>query len=161
MVAREARRSAASAEQQAQKTFSEAAAQYIAQHEMSWKNSKHQAQWTATLRTYAEPSLGRLFVRDIRAAHVIGVLEPIWTTKTGTASRVRSRIELCARLRRGARLSARPQSRALERGMLARRAAQRFQGGSRAPSRGCRGERGRVLHEDAGDRKKGIGRAAA
>ena len=94
MVAREARRSAASAEQQAQKTFSEAAAQYIAQHEMSWKNSKHQAQWTATLRTYAEPSLGRLFVRDIRAAHVIGVLEPIWTTKTETASRVRSRIEL-------------------------------------------------------------------
>lgn len=33
-------------------------------------------------------------MRDIRAAHVIGVLEPIWTTKTETASRVRSRIEL-------------------------------------------------------------------
>jgi integrase len=94
IVAREARRSAASAEQQAQKTFSEVAAQYIAQHEMSWKNSKHQAQWTATLRTYAEPLIGRLFVRDIRPAHVIAVLEPIWTTKTETASRVRSRIEL-------------------------------------------------------------------
>ena len=34
------------------------------------------------------------FVRDIGAAQVIGVLEPIWTTKTETASRVRSRIEL-------------------------------------------------------------------
>jgi integrase len=94
IAAREARRSAASAEQQAQKTFSEVAAQYIAQHEMSWKNSKHQAQWTATLRTYAEPSIGKLLVRDVRAAHVIGVLEPIWTTKTETATRVRSRIEL-------------------------------------------------------------------
>ena len=44
IAAREARRSAASAEQQAQRTFSEVAAQYIAQLEMSWKNSKHQTQ---------------------------------------------------------------------------------------------------------------------
>lgn len=94
VAARRATRSSAAAENLAQKTFSEVAAQYIAQHETSWKNPKHQAQWTATLRTYAEPSIGRLFVRDIRAAHVIGVLEPIWTTKTETASRVRSRIEL-------------------------------------------------------------------
>jgi hypothetical protein len=94
VAARRAIRSAAAAEQLTQKTFSEVAAQYIAQHEISWKNPKHQAQWTATLRTYAEPSIGRLFVRDIRPAHVIGVVEPIWTTKTETASRVRSRIEL-------------------------------------------------------------------
>ena len=94
IAAREANRSAAHAEQQAQKTFSEVAAQYIAQHEKSWKNVKHQAQWAATLRTYAEPSIGKLLVRDIRPAHVIGVLEPIWTTKTETATRVRSRIEL-------------------------------------------------------------------
>ncbi len=86
--------SAAFAERQTQKTFSEVAAQYIAQHEKSWKNAKHQAQWAATLRTYAEPSIGKLLVRDIRPAHVISVLEPIWTTKTETATRVRSRIEL-------------------------------------------------------------------
>ena len=94
IAAREANRSAASAAQQAQKTFSEVAAQYLAQHEKSWKNAKHQAQWAATLRTYAEPSIGKLLVRDIRSAHVIAVLEPIWTTKTETATRVRSRIEL-------------------------------------------------------------------
>jgi len=94
VAARRALRSAASAEQLAQRTFTEVAAQYIAQHEKSWKNAKHQAQWTATLRTYAEPSIGKLLVRDIRPAHVIGVLEPIWTTKTETATRVRSRIEL-------------------------------------------------------------------
>ena len=91
---RRAASSAASAERQAQKTFSEVAAQYIAQHEKSWKNAKHQAQWAATLRTYAEPSIGKLLARDIRSAHVIAVLEPIWTTKTETATRVRSRIEL-------------------------------------------------------------------
>jgi integrase len=92
-----ARRSAvsiASAEDQAQRTFSEIAAQYIAQHAASWKNAKHQAQWTATLRTYAEPSIGKLLVRDISTAHVISLLEPIWSTKTETATRVRSRIEL-------------------------------------------------------------------
>jgi integrase len=94
IASRRAASSAASAERQAQKTFSEAAAQYIAQHEKSWKNAKHQAQWAATLRTYAEPLIGKLLVGDIRSAHVIAVLEPIWTTKTETATRVRSRIEL-------------------------------------------------------------------
>ena len=70
------------------------AAQYIARHEKSWKSAKHQAQWSATLRTYAEPMIGRLLVRDIRPVHVICLLEPIWTTKTETATRVRSRIEI-------------------------------------------------------------------
>jgi len=90
----QARQSAARAERQTLKTFSQVAEQYIAQHEKSWKNAKHQTQWASTLRTYAEPSIGKLLVRDIKPAHVIGVLEPIWTTKTETASRVRSRIEL-------------------------------------------------------------------
>ena len=76
IAARQAHRSAVLAEQQAQKTFSEVAAQYIAQHEKSWKNAKHQAQWAATLRTYAEPSLGRLLVRDIRSTHVSECLSP-------------------------------------------------------------------------------------
>src|SRR6478735_7692391 len=90
----QARKSSALAEGQTLKTFSEVARQYIAQHEKSWKSAKHQAQWAATLRTYAEPKIGKMLVRDIRPAHVIGVLEPIWTTKTETATRVRSRIEL-------------------------------------------------------------------
>ena len=92
--ARQAARSAAAAERLAERTFSELAAEYIAEHEKSWRNEKHSAQWTATLRTYAEPLIGNLFVKDIRPAHVIGVLKPIWTSKTETATRVRSRIEL-------------------------------------------------------------------
>lgn len=48
------------------------------------------------MQLYAEPILApcSLLVRDIKAAHVIRVLEPIWTSKTETATRVRSRIEL-------------------------------------------------------------------
>jgi integrase len=90
----QARESALVAERQTLKTFSEVAEQYIAQHEKSWKSAKHQAQWASTLRTYAGPVIGKLLIRDIKPAHVIGVLEPIWTTKTETATRVRSRIEL-------------------------------------------------------------------
>jgi len=76
------------------KTFKTAAEEYIHQHEKSWKNAKHAAQWTATLQTYVYPLMGEMVVRDITPAHVIQTLEPIWTTKTETASRVRSRIEL-------------------------------------------------------------------
>jgi len=38
--------------------------------------------------------IGALLVRDVTTAHVIKVLEPIWTSKTETATRVRSRMEL-------------------------------------------------------------------
>ena len=85
---------AAVAERTSQRTFTEVATQYIAQHRKSWKNEKHGAQWASTLQTYAEPVIGSLLVRDVTAAHVIRVLEPIWATKTETATRVRSRMEL-------------------------------------------------------------------
>ena len=86
--------SAAAAERAALQTFSDVAQQYIARHEKSWKNKKHGAQWTSTLKTYAEPVVGKMPVRDVTTAHVIRVLEPIWLTKTETATRVRSRIEI-------------------------------------------------------------------
>lgn len=73
--------------------FEEAAAQCIATKQHEWKNAKHRHQWTATLETYAYPSLGKLPVDQITMEQVLRVLEPIWTTKTETASRVRQRIE--------------------------------------------------------------------
>ena len=93
-ASRHATASATAAERLAQKNFAEVASQYIAQHSASWKNQKHSAQWTVTLQIYAHPVIGALLVRDITAAHVIRVLEPIWASKTETATRVRSRIEL-------------------------------------------------------------------
>lgn len=74
-------------------TFRDACEQYIAAHESSWRNPKHRKQWRSTLERYAWPLIGDLPVRDINTASVHRVLEPIWLTKTETASRLRGRIE--------------------------------------------------------------------
>ncbi len=74
-------------------TFEEAAAAYIERNRAGWKNAKHAQQWQNTLTTYAFPVLGKLDVGHIETAHVLRVIEPLWTTKTETASRVRGRIE--------------------------------------------------------------------
>jgi len=74
-------------------TFKDAAALYLAAHRAGWKNTKHAAQWKATLATYADPAMGELPVQAIDTGLVIKVLEPIWATKPETASRVRGRIE--------------------------------------------------------------------
>jgi integrase len=74
-------------------TFKEAADTYIAAHRVGLRNPKHAAQWSSTIVTYVEPTLGRLSVREIDTGLIHQVLEPIWTTKPETASRVRGRIE--------------------------------------------------------------------
>lgn len=75
-------------------SFSKVAEQYIAQHEAGWKNPKHAAQWVTTLSTYAFPVIGSVTVANVDTPLVLKVLEPIWTEKTETASRVRGRIEV-------------------------------------------------------------------
>ena len=74
-------------------SFKQAAERYIAAHEKSWKNAKHKAQWSSTLEAYAYPVLGSLPVAAIDEGHVLKILEPIWSAKPETASRVRQRIE--------------------------------------------------------------------
>jgi len=74
-------------------TFREVADQYLAAHEASWRNPKHRQQWRNTLDTYAVPMLGKLAVSSIDTGAIIKVLEPIWTAKPETASRLRGRIE--------------------------------------------------------------------
>ena len=73
--------------------FKPLAEQYIAQHEASWKNAKHAAQWTSTLEAYAFPVCGHMVASDINTATVLRILEPLWLKKTETASRLRGRIE--------------------------------------------------------------------
>lgn len=81
------------AEQASFMNFEDAARQYMETHEKGWKNAKHAAQWRSTLETYAYPVIGKLHVRDVVLGHILKVLEPIWTEKTETASRLRGRIE--------------------------------------------------------------------
>ena len=75
------------------KTFKQCAVAYIAAHRETWSNAKHAAQWGSTLENYAYPVMGDMLVRDVSLPHVLAVLEPIWATKTETATRLRGRME--------------------------------------------------------------------
>ncbi len=81
------------ASQRASINFKKCSESYISAHQAGWRNQKHAAQWTRTLEQYAFPTIGDLRVDHIQLAHVLNILEPIWTTKTETASRLRGRIE--------------------------------------------------------------------
>lgn len=91
---RRAAKSALRAEAAGALTFRQAAQRYIASHSAGWKSAKHGQQWANTLEAYAYPVLGDMLVRDVGRPDVLAVLQPIWTSKTETASRLRSRIEL-------------------------------------------------------------------
>lgn len=75
-------------------TFKQAAEAYIDAKRSGWKNAKHASQWSMTLETYVYPTIGHLAVGAVDTALVCKVLDPIWRTKTETASRVRGRIEV-------------------------------------------------------------------
>jgi hypothetical protein len=49
-------------------TFKEAAEAYIADHDASWRNAKHRAQWGSTLTTYAYPVIAGLAVSAVETA---------------------------------------------------------------------------------------------
>jgi len=90
---RRARKAAAQFERAKAMTFRQCAEAYIRAQSPAWKNAKHAAQWSATLAAYVHPILGDLPVQAVDVGLVMKVLEPIWTEKTETASRVRGRIE--------------------------------------------------------------------
>lgn len=90
---RAAARSALAAQHGAAITFDECVVKYIDAKSAEWKNPKSAAQWSASLATYASPTIGKLQVGDVALAHVLKILEPIWGTKTETATRVRGRLE--------------------------------------------------------------------
>lgn len=74
-------------------TFDEAARRVVAMKVQEFRNSKHSAQWSSTLTSYASPVVGKLPVEAIELGHVTQILSPIWATKTETATRLRQRIE--------------------------------------------------------------------
>src|ERR1700736_4755493 len=91
--ARSAQRGQKKLEEAKAMTFDACAAAYIAAHHTSWRNAKHREQWRNTLTSYAGPVFGFLSVQSIDVGLVMKALEPIWQTKTETASRLRGRIE--------------------------------------------------------------------
>src|SRR5690606_2012710 len=93
LAERRAERDRARLSQAKRITFRDAAEQFIAAKGAEWRNAKHRGQWEATLKAYAYPVMGDLPVGDIDEGLVLRVLEPILSTKTETASRLRGRIE--------------------------------------------------------------------
>jgi integrase len=74
-------------------TFKECTEAFITDKGAGWHSAKHAHDWRASLEQHAYPVLGSLPVGDIDTTLVLKVLEPIWKTRTETASRVRGRIE--------------------------------------------------------------------
>lgn len=94
VTVKRAARAALVAQQKAGMTFSEAVDHYLGSNKLDGlTNDKHRAQWGSTLRTYAVPHLGQKRLSDISANDVKATLDPIWTEKHETATRVRMRIE--------------------------------------------------------------------
>lgn len=72
--------------------FADVMAAYLEAHRAGWRNSKHAAQWRATLEQHAARLLP-ISVTAIDTSAVLAVLRPLWNEKTETASRLRGRIE--------------------------------------------------------------------
>ncbi|RKQ73474.1 tyrosine-type recombinase/integrase [Oceanibaculum indicum] len=93
LAARNAAMLATRAQQKATTTFQQATERFIGSNEAAWRNDKHRQQWRNTLATYAYPHFGDLSVAAVDTDLVLKALEPIWTEKPETASRLRQRIE--------------------------------------------------------------------
>jgi integrase len=75
-------------------TFDQCRDAYIASHSAAWRSTKHGFQWKQSLEDYVSPIFGSLPVQAIDVALVMKALEPVWSVKPTTASRVRGRIEV-------------------------------------------------------------------
>lgn len=76
------------------RTFEQCVLEYHALHAGAWKNAKHAAQWTNTLKTYAYPVFGDWPVSEITDTQIVVALKAIWETKHETATRVLQRIRM-------------------------------------------------------------------
>lgn len=74
-------------------TFEDEAEEFLALRLPQLSNPKHRQQWRNTLATYVYPSIGHMPIDEVRAAHVLRLLQPIWRTHPETARRVLGRIE--------------------------------------------------------------------
>lgn len=74
-------------------TFKVMAEQFLAANTAAWKSERHRQQWISSLERFAFPTFGDLPCNAITTGHVVGVLTPLWATKTETASRLRLRVE--------------------------------------------------------------------
>ena len=80
-------------DKESEPTFAEAVDRYLASMSGQWSNPKHRAQWSVTLGDAYCAMIRPKRVSTIETADILAVLQPVWTAKAETASRVRGRIE--------------------------------------------------------------------
>lgn len=74
-------------------TFAQAARLCHERKQAEFRSAKHAHDWLNSVKRYAIPVIGGVPVKDIDLPHILKVLEPIWSTKTETATRLRQRLE--------------------------------------------------------------------
>ena len=86
-------------------TFRSFALEWIELNKIQWTNQKHYLQWLSTLETYCFPIIGEKNINLVDVDDLLGILGPIWNTKTESATRIRERVEriLAAAIVRGLR----------------------------------------------------------
>ena len=90
--ARRKARQAMEAEQKRGITFAEALDLFVPVKSQKLALGKYRDQWRESVDKYAVPILGNMLVHDITLADLLQVLEPIWTTKSATADKLRRKL---------------------------------------------------------------------
>jgi integrase len=83
----------AKAQRQKAVTFSAAAEAYIVAHRAGWRG-RGERYWRNSLAVHVMPVFGAKPVGNVGVEDVLKALQPLWTTRTVTATILRSRIEL-------------------------------------------------------------------
>ena len=76
-----------------EKTFAEVTELFLSARQSEWRNLKHIAQWEMTLGNTYCSSIRSKPISTISRDDIVGVLKPMWQTKTETATRLRGRLE--------------------------------------------------------------------
>ncbi|WP_229597955.1 tyrosine-type recombinase/integrase [Roseibium aggregatum] len=74
-------------------TFGKFADEFIERRKSQFRNAKHLYQWEQTLGDAYCKRLRKKRIDTIETEDILSVLQPIWTTKQETASRLRGRVE--------------------------------------------------------------------
>ena len=90
---RKAAKAALAAAQRQGVTFTKAFESYAATKLPELSTERYRDQWMAVMQKHALPELGNMLVRDITRVDILRVLNPIWESRTETATKVRQRVE--------------------------------------------------------------------
>ena len=75
-------------------TFREVAETVIERRRPTWSSERHAKQWTESLTNHAFPKIGNKRIDAISTGDILDVLEPLWTAKAETATRLKQRINV-------------------------------------------------------------------